>query len=343
MIRTQRGVTLIELMIGLVIGLIVVAISGALFLNTTRSYRQDERFSTLNDDLRYTLGEITRDVELAAFYGTMIDVSLVELGPPGEDLRDGLDPQCGAGSLLDFGLPVDGINEAAPDAIAAAFPCLDGQTLYGGVTDDGVGAFRVNRVAGTALDRASLNARRAANGEPARVFLQTLGTRGGLVITPGNPGTDLTGPLDIDCATAGGDPCRYWEFRSSFYFISADTEPGDGIPCLSRMRIGDGAAPAAVCLVSGAEDLHVEYGVELPNSGGQVFYTTNPSLDDLDRLISMDVHVLLRSPVADASYTNVKTFNLGGKQVSPPADNFYRRVASVSVPMRNLVAQRLNL
>lgn len=342
--RRERGLTLIELMIGLVIGLLIVGMVGFLFLNTSRSYRQDERYSALNDESRLAVTELTNDLEMAGFWGTMIDPGLIQrsvVGDPTADSLDGVN-DCGADRFLRFTEAVRGLNSASTSAISAAFPCIDTAEIYAGPAGAGTAAIKVNHVAGTWISRVDLDARRAANNEAPRLFLQTLSTAGGMFVSPADPNQGVSGPLDVECAAAG-DICRYWEKRSSIYYVRDFTVAGDDIPCLTRKRLrtlSGAVRPVSECIVSGVEDFHVEYGVDTSGEGVPDHFTDAPDATDLANTVALRLHLLVRSPEPDALYRNQKVYRLGGKQVQAPNDGYYRRVGSLAVPLRNVVAQR---
>lgn len=332
----QRGLTLIELMIGLVIGLLVIGMVSALFLNTTRSYRQDERVSGLNDELRFALGELIGDVEMAGFYGTMIDTTLIQdEAPVGESTLDGIADTCGVNAFIDFSRFIDGLNNAGGAAISARFPCIPADEVYEGPAGQGTGALLINRMSGTWIDRAELEA--SGRG----LYLQTLSTTGGVAVASNADG--FTGPLDATCAAAVGDPCRYWQSRSAIYYIRDFTTAGDDLPCLAREGFqpsGASVAPETECLVPGAEDFHVQYGVDTTGNGVPDYYDSAPAPADMINVVAIQAHVLVRSVEPDGSYRNLKTYVLGDKVVTPGEDRFYRRVGSLALPLRNVQAQR---
>lgn len=331
--RQQLGLTLVELMVGLVVGLLVVGMVSALFLNSTRSYRQDERISGLNDELRFAIGQLIEDIEMAGFYGTMIDPALVRREIGGVDTLAALDG-CGPGNLLQFGQPIDGLNSATGDQVNARFPCISASEVYEGIDGSGTGALRLNRVSGRWITRAELDA--GAHG----VYLQTLSTKGGM--SPSTESGGYEGPLDADCAAAP-DRCRYWENLSSIYFVRNFTVAGNATPCLTRKRLrpaGGSVAPVSECLVSGVEDFQVLFGIDQGGAGAAEYYTSTPSNLEMAAVVALQLHVLLRSVEPDGSYRNLKTYVLGDKVVTPGEDRFYRRLGSVAVPLRNVQAQR---
>lgn len=341
----QRGLTLIELMIGLVIGLLITAMVGFLFLNTSRNYRQDERFSALNDETRLAVGELTSDLEMAGFWGTMIDPSLIDRSVAGDPAADSLGSvvDCGANRFLLFTEAVSGVNAAAGSAINAEYPCIAAAEVFAGPGGAGTAALKVNHVSGTWISRTDLDARRLANNEAPRVFLQTLSTSGGMLVSPADPKSPVVGPLDTQC-TAAGDICRYWEMRSSIYYVRNFTVDGDGIPCLTRKRLqthSGAVRPVSECLVSGVEDFHVEYGLDTTGDAVVDSFTDAPLAADFANVVALRMHVLVRSPLPDGAYQNEKTYRLGNKTVTPQQDGYYRRVGSLAVPLRNVVAQRI--
>ena len=63
--RYQRGVTLIELMVALVLGLIVAAGIVALFLSTSSSNRAQNQMARLQEEGRYAINRISADLKMA--------------------------------------------------------------------------------------------------------------------------------------------------------------------------------------------------------------------------------------------------------------------------------------
>jgi len=64
----QTGVTLVELMVGMVISLIVIAIVGTLFINTVRGGNDALRAMKLNHELRAVMNYMVADLRRAGFW-----------------------------------------------------------------------------------------------------------------------------------------------------------------------------------------------------------------------------------------------------------------------------------
>lgn len=65
--RKQSGLTLIELMISITIGLVILIAIGAAYVNSTNSTRQRETQSELNDPAANVLRQLRQDVSLAGY------------------------------------------------------------------------------------------------------------------------------------------------------------------------------------------------------------------------------------------------------------------------------------
>ncbi|MFW5954144.1 MAG: PilW family protein [Guyparkeria sp.] len=64
----QRGVTLVELMIGLLIGLIVLAVVGTVFINVIRGSNDTLSSIKLNQEVRGLMGFMTADIRRAGYW-----------------------------------------------------------------------------------------------------------------------------------------------------------------------------------------------------------------------------------------------------------------------------------
>lgn len=75
----QAGLSLVELMVGLLVGLIVVAGAGAMYVTTVRGQTYALRAAKLNQDLRATMGVIASDIRRAGYWAGSV---VVNAGPP---------------------------------------------------------------------------------------------------------------------------------------------------------------------------------------------------------------------------------------------------------------------
>lgn len=71
----QRGLTLIELMIGMVIGLLVVGIATQMYISTLGITKQTTAMTRLNQELRSTIDLISSDIKRAGYYSNAVAAS----------------------------------------------------------------------------------------------------------------------------------------------------------------------------------------------------------------------------------------------------------------------------
>ena len=67
MIKKQHGVTLIELMIGMILGLSLVAGIGSLFIQSQKSFRLQQNLSDMTDDAAFVLEDLAKAMLLAGY------------------------------------------------------------------------------------------------------------------------------------------------------------------------------------------------------------------------------------------------------------------------------------
>ena len=68
--KAQSGLNLVELMIGLAVGLVVLAAISTVYLNTARGSRDTMNANRLNQDLRAVMDIMVADIRRAGYWGT---------------------------------------------------------------------------------------------------------------------------------------------------------------------------------------------------------------------------------------------------------------------------------
>lgn len=67
--HTQRGVSLIELMIAMTLGLAIVAAVGYVYVSGTTGYRVQSNQSRMQEDARFIVETVSRDVRMGGYFG----------------------------------------------------------------------------------------------------------------------------------------------------------------------------------------------------------------------------------------------------------------------------------
>lgn len=316
------GFSLVELMIALTLGLVALAAVGSVFQSSARGYRQDDRLSRLQDELRFAMAQLTLDLEMAGFFAQVRDPAAeIEVDPRVSIARDcGPPPASGTWVYHEQGAALFTIGDASAAAAHAAFPCLAAGEFVAGT--DVLAVKRLDRPVAGALDA-------------DRIYFKTNGVRSAIF-----RGADLA---DVEPRTGS---LALYELRPSVWFVRKYAFAGQDppVPSLCRRRLAAGTPPSmdVECLAQGIENLQVEFGVDADADGvPDEFreYTAPPAHAEMRRVVALRVHLLARSTEADPDYRTVKTFRLASQRITGTGA-YYRKSLSSTVLLRN-VAHRL--
>jgi type IV pilus assembly protein PilW len=312
-IERQRGMSLAEIMIALTLSMLIMVGMGSLFIQSKRSYDQDEQIARMQEDARFALTELVRDISLAGFWATMLDGQNMTL-----DASLSLGTDCGpagwagADEWLYTVVPaVEQVDNATGAQAAAAFSCIDAAELQAG-TD----VFAIKKLQGVETEVADLTA--------GDVYLETNGTIGILFEHDPVPGTAA--------------PVTYWEYLPMIYYVrNYSVSSGDGIPTLCRKTIITNPSPdiTTECLAEGIEDFQVEFGVDTDGDGIANQYKPDPTPVEMSDVTAVRIYIMVRSTDPDFTYDNDKTYLLSNAPNYTPGDNYYRRTFTTTILMRN--------
>jgi type IV pilus assembly protein PilW len=364
-INRQAGVTLVELMISLLLGLLIAIGLATLFSQNKRSFYQNEDLARMMEDGRFALQELARDIGMAGFYA--------ELASPAWQVDSNLDgaPNCRradavtanwANPGLRVGVQDDGVPVAAtPFSVSwtyALFPRgLDGFSPEQGTLAVANNATAANAtaefpclasVANLQADSDVVYTKRVA-GAPSntldgdRVYVARRGPATGVLAL----GSTITASIP----KTAGDPLENdWEFQPKVYYvrniptdINLDGTTDLDVPTLCRMVLNPGPVFEEDCIAQGIERFQIEWGVDSDGDGDANAYVSaldaslaNAAVPDPNEVVSARIHVLARSIRPDPTYTNTKTYTFADLPAYTPDDAFYRRLFSTTVLVRNV-------
>lgn len=93
-LRTQKGVTLVELMISLVVGLLVLAGVTSVFFASRTTYTYNETLSRIQENGRVALESLSFDIRMAGFFGCgkpdLIPINVIANDPPIDKIDGGV-------------------------------------------------------------------------------------------------------------------------------------------------------------------------------------------------------------------------------------------------------------
>lgn len=68
-LRKQHGLTLVELMIAMTIGLLLLGGITSIMISSRQTYRVNEALSRMQDNARYAFQVLSRDIRMAGYFG----------------------------------------------------------------------------------------------------------------------------------------------------------------------------------------------------------------------------------------------------------------------------------
>jgi len=319
----MRGVSLIQVLVGMATGISVVAALGAFFIQGSRSGREDINVASMLNELGFATGQLAVDLEMAGFWAQVHDPSAVAadgtLAISGADCgASGWFSQLSALEMLDNNT---GAGGARPLTV---YPCLAAADVVPGT--DVIAVKRVlGRIAGTDTDTAQLHA--------GTIYLRTHERFGMLYLH----GAGTPAPIET--------PWQNWEYAPALYYVQPYTVSALESPlvpalCRRTLRSTGGAAPAWVsdCVAQGIENLQIEIGVDNDEDGAANYFTPRPDASQLSQASNARLYVQVRSVRPDVDYVNEKTYQIGNAAAYTPAGadrHYFRKTLSTEVSLRN--------
>lgn len=224
---SQRGLSLIELMISITLGLIILAALSTLFINQTRTRVELDKANRMIDNGRYALDLLSKDLQLAGYLGEYI--------PPLSS--------CSSSPVGIRGYDTNLVNK--PGALPAGITAADLST-----GSDIVVVNRASTEVPVAVDAAVAGIQ----------YMQvSLCQHDVLDYVISSDPADFTLRQKSCTPTSTTPYANVRRLLTNVYFISPSNTPGDGIPTLKRLETGN---PNPVPLVEGIEYMQVEYGID---------------------------------------------------------------------------------
>jgi len=371
------GLSLIELMVALGLGVVIVAALSQLFVNISRTNQEMANTNSQIESARFAMQFLQDDIAHAGFWDEYV--------PQFDDLSLTGIPSDVPGAIPDPCKPYaewDDIGDA--DYVGYRNGLLGIPIEITGGAPGTCGALIVNQVPNTDV----LVVRHAATCEAGSGHCDDDGTVAGrLYFQPSYCNSDTkvyslatTYPLRaIDCVKLA--PRRKFE-QSIYYIRSWANIVGDGIPTLVRSQFdvsgGALAQQPAVALVEGIQAFRVEVGIDdlsepytgFPNGSaanpGAAINWLDPdnwetptnrgdgrpdgdfvhcptavcSTADLLNVVAVKVYVLARANEVSQGYTDTKSYTLGGDAIAPFNDGFKRHVFGMTIRLNNVAGRR---
>lgn len=330
-ISGQRGVTLVELMVAMTIGLIVLAGLAVMFANSSRAGRELDSTSRQIENGRYAVELLAQELAVAGYYGEVPAASAVYTAPT---------PNACATTLADLGWdpatkkrprPLEGLS--ATDIAALTCATSPSSTSPGLV---------LRRLETSTTPQASVD------DSTGIAYVQTSQCNNDTAATAYVFAAQKSAfTLRNLACTAAADVRRY---IARIYYVARCNEcagaGADTVPTLKRVEL-TGNAFTVTPLASGIEHIALEYGFDTNNDGVPDVYRTTLSgvagAEDnkWENVVTARVYVLARTDDESAGHNDTKRYVMGlHGTLGPYADKHKRKLFVTTAKLQNVAGPR---
>lgn len=356
--KTQRGVSLIEFMVAITIGMIIVAALSLVLVYSMQARTEVEKQSQQLESGRYAMSMLKQDIQVAGFLG--------EYQPPNTTVWLTPDPCSNVKTDIGFTPADSGGLVNMPVALQGY---SDSATTPGCVSNrkSGTDMIVVRRLSTTALN-IDANVDGTIDSSfttPNAYFMQ----HSSCSVSPEEDvfafdfssssfGLHKVRPVVSgsisSCKNGGLQSIRQYVQRIFYVSTCNICSPNDGIPTLKMVELIPQSSTCSgtscgafrtTALAEGIENLQLEYGVDSTGTGGVPdTYNPDPASSDWANVTTVKVFLLSRNNTASADYTDDKTYSLNSAGTAltgtPFNDQFRRHVYTATVRANNLSGRR---
>lgn len=335
--ESQRGFSLVELMIAMTIGFVVLAGIGYLYIESRQSFRSMDNLSRMQESARYALEIMARDIRMAGYRGCASSSG---------DFHNTLNNS--GTSAYNFGLPINGYDGGGAGwtpALTADTGGLSGLSILAG-TDAIIlrSAFgsgtTVSKQPGnssadlkvtTPNDLAIDDIVMVTNCKASTVFqITNMNVNGAGQNVVHNTGTTSPGNSTKDLvenySASGGELIK---MQSKSYFIRNGASGRPALWQFDNYKPADGPAEIA----EGVENMQILYGIDADSNGIVESYSAANAVANWSQVAAVRISLLVAGN-DDNVATSKQKYNYNGALVEAP-DQRLRQVFTTTVSVRN--------
>lgn len=300
--KKQRGLSLIELMISITLGMILIAAATSTLLDSQRSYKTSDNVNRAQETGRLAMNILVKHIRLGGY---------IPYYKSGEALAPGIAPKsisfsdCSVtiGSVVTNCFSEDGTHTAPVDSLAKMAAQSDSIVMEYDVPS------------------ASKQVTVPANGNtPATTNTVNFDT--------------LCNGVTVDASTTTP---KMNDILTTRFFISAatNTVPTNSLSCQVFNRETLTAVGSSQRLVDGVDAMQIKYGVK--NNDGNIQYLNASQVNDGDKISSVKVALLVSDGMSGSGGldSSTRNYNLLGAGQIALTDNKKRYVYTTTVYLNN--------
>lgn len=299
--KYQSGLTLIELMISVTLGLMLIAAVMGVLLSSNQNFRQDDDLGRMQENGRFMMHRLEEEMGMAGYWGGATYVGAVD--------KTGVAFPTECGVNLDPAVPQSSV-------IVGTDPAAFGGCIANHVPNTPI--YVIKRAKGSpAATQVAGSPYIIGNNYDARLRLHV-------------PGDATTEPV-------GTEEAR--DYQVNMYYIRDRIQDGSKmVPTLymRRLEIVGGAMKLVEYeAAEGIQNLEINFGIDVNKDGISDYFTNRPAAAELLTAVAARIYILARSSDQDINYQDKRIYDLGPVQVDGNGDQFRRRLFTKNVVMRN--------
>ena len=364
--KRQHGLSLVELLIGMAIGLVLTLGIFSALAASSQAFKVQDDFARIQENGTSALRYIGDSIRHAGFYGYLTEAGNIvnrSVAMSGTE--------CGATGLNDpasgwaiavappAGGPIVGFWGLTQLDIANYFPCISPSNFQAGPVL-GLRLALPFRIPDPNNDGNLTDGLTAQTNSSSTVYVQSDPNVGNMFY-----GTDyaaLRSAGDSRFKPDGRD-VDIFQYTAQVYYIRPCSRQANGatcattddggfpIPTLVRQELV-GSAMVEVPLVEGIERMSLRYGIDTDGNGVPETFTDEPAVGNFQNVVAVRVSFLVRSPLPSTEYQdNGKRYDLDGDgtidyqcttflATNPRACSYKRKVFSQVFQLRNIAQRR---
>jgi type IV pilus assembly protein PilW len=339
--RANAGVSLIELLISVAIGLFLVAVVGGVYLSSKQSFTYQDAMSRLQENARFAMEAMARDIRMAGYSGCG------NLSKVANTVNGGA-----SNWWLNFSAPVIGYDglSASQTQFPGAVAGTDAIVLIG-VGDDELSVISHNANAATIqttqhaikpgailviTDCSQTSVFQMSGPTNNNANATNVNHNTGNAVSPGNCNKEL----GASCPTAKAYTFRpgssLLQMYANGYYIrpSATANNGNALWVCSISGQTGGVADCSE-LINGVENMQIMYGVDSDGDRSADRYLDASAVANWGQVVSVRVSLLMATPPSAGTLSSTaQTYTYNGTS-STATDRRVRHVYSSTVNVRN--------
>lgn len=337
--KTSRGFSIVELMVAMMLSLLLLSGVISVFVSSRASYETTDRLSRIQENGRFALDQVVRDIRSAGFPGcARVPTDVVTSLNSSTDLK---------WNFLDG--PVRGYQYTGPGAYSPTLDTTNIPSVSASTNSDVLVVRRPEREAQPLRLQADMTSGTADLIVPnttssgldandiamvyncqAQAYFQVSTFSGGTIThttggSPGNSSNDIVVPFPANSEVI--------PVETVIYYIRPSTTAVGAAPSLWR-RIG-GNAPEE--LVEGVEQMQLRFGIDTNGDATVDSYQTANAVTDWKRVYSVEVALLVRSLDEYGADKDTEAYQLLDVAVPAINDRRMREIFTTTVGIRNLI------